>query len=404
MRSSDHPAEASPVVREKPSPKQAAAAGLEIAARFHTKVRPAIRTFMASSDRAVDLANVFPGAAYAIAAKCASADDIEKAKRLTFDGAPLRDVARALGLPLWLRKLPPEAFRGVPGEWPASEMFSRRIANQLPVPARESAFWLASVAFAARACDEYFALWLARQPIFVDQHRDPERLFAVLAAYAWFSGADRTRGNSLIVTPWRPEMAFDTAVCAAKSWLNRVRLTLQLRDGAVTDCWLQPGEVHGLSFQPLLSATDILAESRAMQNCADQYSDRVARDKCRLFSVRRRGVRVATIEIGPHAREPNMLSLNQLKARHNLPANVEVWQAAHAWLATQSDLRRTPAIAAPDRPLSASAWTSLLQPYRAAKGGARWLPAKPTVEAFATLDAYMADLARRGGVSSWLFT
>lgn len=359
---------------------------------------------MASSQRAIDLANVFPGAAYAIAAGCASDEDIEKAKRLTVDGAPLRDVARVLGLPLWLRKLPPEAFRGVPGELPSSEMFSRRIANQLPVPTQESAFWLASVAFAARACDEYFALWLARQSIFVDQHRDPERLFAVLAAYAWFSGADRTRGHSLIVTPWRPEMAFDTAVCAAKSWLNRVRLTLQLREGAVTDCWLKPGEVNGLSFQPLLSATEILAESRAMQNCADQYSDRVARDKCRLFSVRRRGVRVATIEIGPHAREPNMLSLNQLKARHNLPANVEVWQAAHAWLATQADLRRTPAIAAPERPLSASAWTGLLQPYRAAKGGARWLPAKPTIEAFGTLDAYMADLARRGGVSSWLFT
>jgi hypothetical protein len=404
MRSSSDTADTLLPVRRKPAATAEPQAGAAIAARFHIKVRKSIRSFVASSPRAADLANVFPAAAYVIASKTAPLADVDKATRLTLEGAPLREVARTLGLPLWLRRLPPEAFRAPLGPVPSSDMFTRRIANHLPVPAQESAFWLTSVAFAAKSCDEYFALWLAGQRIFMDQHRDPDRLFAVLAAYAWFSTADRTRGNSLIVTPWRPEMAFDTAVCAAKSWLNRVRLTLQLRDGAVTDTWLKPGEVNGLSFQPLLSANDILAESRAMQNCADQYSDRVARDKCRLFSVRRRGVRVATLEIGPHAREPHMLAINQLKARHNLPAASEIWQTAHAWLATQPELRRTPPLSSPDRPLNAAAWTSLMQPYRASKDGARWLPAKPTVDAFAILDSYMADLARRGGVSSWLFT
>lgn len=404
MRSSIDTADTLPQVRRKPAAIAQTQAGAEIAARFHTKVRSAIRSFVASSPRAADLANVFPAAAYVIASKAAPLPDLDRAQRLTLEGAPLREVARTLGLPLWLRRLPPEAFRSAPGAVPSSEMFTRRIANHLPVPASESAFWLTSVTFAAKACDEYFALWLASQRIFMDQHRDPDRLFSVLAAYAWFSSADRTRGNSLIVTPWRPEMAFDTAVCAAKSWLNRVRLTLQLRDGVVTDTWLTPGEVNGLSFLPLLNANEILAESRAMQNCADQYSDRVARDKCRLFSVRRRGVRVATLEIGPHAREPHMLAINQLKARHNLPAAGEIWQTAHAWLATQTELRRPPQPASPDRALNAAAWASLMQPYRVAKDGARWLPAKPTLEAFALLDNYMADLARRGGVSSWLFT
>lgn len=404
MRSSNDTVDAPVPVRQKQTAPAPTYADSEIAARFNPQVRPALRRFIASSPRAVDLAHVFPGAAYVIASKGVAAPEIEKAKRLTLEGAPLRDVARTLGLPLWLRRLPPEAFRTALSPLPASEMFTRRIANHLPVPAAESAFWLSSVGFAAKACDEYFALWLAGQRIFMDRHRDPERLFAILAAYAWFSGAERTRGHNLIVTPWRPEMAFDTAVCAAKSWLNRVRLTLQLREGVVTDAWLMPGEVHGLTFNPLLSAAEILAEARAMQNCADQYSDRLARDKCRLFSVRRRGIRVATLEIGPHAREPHMLAINQLKARHNLPAAGEIWQTAHAWMATQPDLRRTPPLTVPDRPLNAAAWSALLQPYRTAKSGARWLAAKPTAEAFEGLDRHMADLARRGGVSSWLFT
>lgn len=394
----------SPAARRKRAQPAPLPEGAEIAVRFQRKARKPLRTFFAASPRAVDLANVFPAAAYVIASKSASDAAIEKATRQTLSGAPLRDVARTLGLPFWLRRLPPETFQTPPQDLPSSEMFNRRIANHLPVPANESALWLAAVSFGAKACDEYFALWLAGQRIYMDKHRDPERLFAVLAAYAWYSTADRTRGNSLIVTPWRPEMAFDTALCAAKSWLNRIRLTLQLRDGVITDTWLEPGMVSGFDFLPLLNAVDILAESRAMQNCADQFADRITRDKCRLFSIRRRGLRVATLEIAPHPREPHVLTISQLKARHNLPAAVDVWQAAHAWLASQTGLRRTPPIAVPTRPLNTTSWTSLMQPYRTAKDGARWLPSKPSLEAFGILDAHLADLARRGGVSSWLFT
>jgi hypothetical protein len=253
------------------------------------------------------------------------------------------------------------------------------------------------------ACDEYFALWLAGQPVYSDPG-DPEHLFGLLAAYAWHSSAGPSRAQSLIVVPWRPEMAFDTAVCAAKSWLNRMRLVLQLREGAVGDPWLVPGEAHGLSFVPLLEQSQILAEAHGMQNCADQYADRLARDKCRLFSVRRRGVRVATLEIGPHPREAGVLAISQLKARHNMPASPEVWQAAHAWLATQEDIRRPPAHAPPLRSFDSASWESLLEHYRARKRGAPWLPLIASSEAFARLESDIAELARRGGITSWLFT
>ena len=42
--------------------------------------------------------------------------------------------------------------------------------------------------------------------------------------------------------------------------------------------------------------------------------------------------------------------------------------------------------------------------YRKATSGAPWLPDVPTQGIFDGLNAEMADLARRGGVSSWLFT
>lgn len=371
--------------------------------RFDPSRRASIRRLVNSSPRAADLALVFPGALYAIADDTSTSDTRRKALELVLEGAALRDVAQALELPLWLRRLPPEAFSGPIGPLPASETFARRIANQLPSAAEDCAFWLKSVTFGAYACDESFALWLARQPVY-SEPGDPARLFGLLAAYAWYSQAELSRAHGLIVVPWRPEMSLDTAICAAKSWLNRIRLVLQLGPGAITDTWLEPGDVQTFSFLPLIEQSQILAESRAMQNCADQYADRLARDKCRLFSIRRRGLRVATLEIGPHPREAGVLAINQLKARHNMPASAEVWQAAHAWLGTQKDLKRAATLNPPYRPLDGDAWHSLTAAYRISRHGAPWLPNMLDADTLAALDADIATLARRAGVTSWLFT
>jgi hypothetical protein len=251
---------------------------------------------------------------------------------------------------------------------------------------------------------EDFAVWLAHQQIFAESG-DPRRLFAVLAAYAWFSGQPFRTAYGLMIVPWRPEVSVETALCAAKSWLNRIRLVLLLRPGVIKDPWLEPGEAAGFNFVPLLDANQLLEEAQAMHNCADQYADRIARDRCRLFGVRRKGgTRIATLEIGAHMREPGVLDITQLKARHNMPAPLEVWQAGHAWLAKQRGLRRVPPLAAPPRTIDSAGWTRLMEPYRAKKGGAPWLPIELNHATLADLDADLADLARRAGVSSWLFT
>jgi hypothetical protein len=167
---------------------------------------------------------------------------------------------------------------------------------------------------------------------------------------------------------------------------------------------LKSGGVQGFSFEPLLNHPDILAEAHAMQNCADQYGERIVRDKCRLFSVKRNGTRVATLEVGPHPRETGVLAINQLKARHNMAASTEIWQAAYTWMASQQALKRLPAMGNGDRSFDAVAWRTLLAPYREAKSGAPWFDREPSHLMFAGFDADLADLARRGGVSSWLFT
>lgn len=389
---------------DRPADSVDAAADIDgVARRFATEHRREVRRILRLSPRMIDLGTIFPGALYAITDNDLDPEVRRRAMELVLEGAQLKDVALALGLPMWLRRLPAEAFTGSIPKLPSSEVFSRRIVNCLPQTRAESAVWLQAVAFGAEAVHDDFAIWLAGQTLFAGGV-EPSRSFAVLAAYAWFSGQPYKPAHSLILAPWRPEISFETAICAAKSWLNRVRLTLQLRPGVVTDPWLTPGEHKGLTFQPLLTAEQLLEEAQAMHNCADQYSDRIARDRSRLWSVRRRnGQRLATLEIAQHVREAGVLDIVQLKSRHNLPAPLEVWQAAHAWMATQEGLRRAPPLVLPSRPLDTAVWATLMQPYRQQMNGAAWLPQNLTLATLATLDADMADLARRSGVSSWLF-
>ena len=378
--------------------------GEALARRFATEDRREIRRLMRLSPRMIDLAAVFPAALYAISREEIGPEVRRHAMELVLGGAQLKDIAAALGLPMWLRKLPPEAFSGPIPRLPSSEVYARRIVNCMPQTRGESAMWLRGTAFAAHAAHEEFAIWLATQSVFASD-ADPARMFSVLAAYAWFSSQPGKAANSLIMVPWRPEISFETSLCAAKSWLNRIRLSLQLRPGVITDAWLQPGEHRGLEFRPLLDSVALLEEAQAMHNCADQFSDRIARDRSRLWSIRRRnGQRLATLEIAQHPRESGVLDIVQLKARHNLPAPLEVWQAAHAWMSSQDGLRRAPPLILPTRPLDPDIWTALMAPYRASHGGAPWLPTNLTLATLGGMDNDMAELARRTAVSSWLFT
>ena len=86
--------------------------------RFDPSARRAVRRLLHASPRFADLANVFPGAFYALATPQVPAARRRKAAQLVEEGALLKDVAKALDLPLWLRRLPPEAFKKA--HWPAA--------------------------------------------------------------------------------------------------------------------------------------------------------------------------------------------------------------------------------------------------------------------------------------------
>jgi hypothetical protein len=376
-----------------------------VTARYPARWRRQVSRLCVGSPRMAEMAAVFPGLVVAIASRRGPARARTDAKRMIEDGTSLKVVAKTLDMPMWARRLPPEAFAEIPDHMPDGDGFSRRIAGRVPRAPSASAYWLEVVAFAAKSSGDNFAVWLAGQPVFQNRG-DVEPSFGVLAAYAWFSHQPATLGHRYIVVPWRPEISIDTALCAAKSWFNRVRLVLQLPEGTLTDPWLTPQVVNGFTFEPLLHHADIFAEAQAMQNCADQFAERLALGSCRLFSVKKNNQRIATLEIAQHEREAGILAIRQLKARHNMPAPSDVWQAAYAWLSHHAELRRVPPLTATkslNAMLDQDAWRRVLEPYRETHNGAPWFDEQASYQMFSCLDQHMAELARRAGVSSWLF-
>ncbi len=370
--------------------------------KFDRGVRARVRAMVRKSDRVADLVRVFPGIVHQLAEPALPQAEREAALSAIEQGRPLKQVSRLLGLPLWMRKLPPDAFDGEIPRLPDDDDFLRRIATRLPRQKRQAKTWLEAVAFANKAAGPEFALWVAERPEIVPSDMTAEQALRVLAAYAAVCNEGSSPAQRLAAIRWRPEMATDSALCGAMTWLNRARLVTFLRDRKLAP-WLSPGKANGYTFEPLLTVDDFLLEAQLMHNCVDQYAVQVCTDRCRLFSVRHDGARVATVEVARHPKEPTVFTITQLKGPSNIPAPLPVWQAAYGWLSKQERLTSVPSLYNALPRGQARVWSDLFRGYRRNRQGAPWWPATPTSNALSQLDMEVKRVAQNAHVVSWLF-
>jgi hypothetical protein len=323
-----------------------------------------------------DLALTFPGLLFALAASPGTQRD---AIALALCGAPLKHIAAAAGVPLWLRALPPEAFDTPLPELPDSEAFRLRIANLRPRDRRLAPLWLRAVGDAAALCDDAFALFVAREFVRPPRPRRGRRRtggqLRLLSLYAWYSRAPGTAAHRLIERPWSEDMSLANAQENANAWWTCLDLFTSLGEKPI-DPWLKPGVVDGYAFVPLCTWAEIADEARAMETCLRDYGYDVQQDCLRFWSVRRDGQRVATLSIGMR-RDGGFLDITELQARGNTVAPREVWRAARQWFG-QADGRavepRAYESVLPDR----RAWIELWRPYWLAKRTVPdWLPLSP---------------------------
>lgn len=332
--------------------------------RLPAVFREQIAALTCCAPAAEDLIDTFPALLIAMVSDFGSSAARAKAFETVINGGSLKAAAEALELPMWLKKMPPEAFRQPIQKLPCEAHFSQKIAHLVPDNTSSSFDWLEQVSSASEVCDSGFALWVAKhcKPIPVSRRK---LLFPALAAWAWHAKHCDTVGYRLIDKPWSPKMGLRRATEELMRWRRRTELACLIGDG-IECAWLNGGTVDGLTFVALRTLEDFIDESEAMNNCLDQYGDRLDTGLIRIFSIRRDGQRVADIEIGPVTERRGLPTIVQIKGPSNHQVSLDVWQAAQRWLERQPLDKLTPKpgpVRAPDDGIGA-----LWQPYY------DWLP------------------------------
>ncbi len=326
---------------------------------FHTSFRRRVQEVAGRGACFEDLAESFPGLLFALATGYGTVESRRAAAAHLAAGSRLREVAQALGLPWWMRRLPPQAFNKKLTRIPDDPVFSERIVNLLPAAPALSAKWLDRVLQAYRTCGPEFALWVARHDRFhAPLITDPALPY--VAAWAWFARHPDTLGGRLLNRPWTPTMSPRRAFDELTTWRKRVRMSLTL-SALNREPWLSGGSALGYDFVELREIEDFVAESEAMDNCLDAFAEKLEAGVSYVFSIRQNGLRVADIEIGAHALEPNLPTIIQLRGPRNRRASPQIWRAAYAWLGGQT-LRP-----APPQVITAAArrraWRAIWKPY-----------------------------------------
>lgn len=346
-------------------------------ARFHPNYRVRVAALAARHSRLADLAASFPALLFALAVPRFGIDP-DTVIRGVIEGRSLNDVAAQARLPMWLRKLPPEAFQAPIPPLPDGDILRRQIVNHLPRSPKRMQVWLDAVSTASEFGSQPIAVWIAREVTALEKAPtalDLRRLRLVVL-WAWFSGQPGTLGRRLIGTPWSPSMKFKTGHEAARAWRELVELHLVLGEHAIVDAWFEPAVIEGYEFVPLTTARDIATEAERMENCLASYGGLISSCQSRIWSVRHAGETVAVIEVGRRKfmRRDTFVGVQQIRGLRNAPVADEVRAVVAKWQ-MQQDLLLDPRGPIATEAELQQAWIAMWRPYwRARSRIPSWLP------------------------------
>lgn len=349
--------------------------------RFGAGLRARVAELVAEHIYFEDLLWSFPAVLHALALAREDDTRAEAARAFVRNRAALRMIAGALQIPFWLRSLQVEAFAGPLPDLPDTKSFEFRAANHIPKNGKDGRRRLALVSAAYQACDENFALWVARHPNNFDEEQGAETA-AILGLFAWHSARPLLEASQTIARPWKAEMSVQEVRASAERWIDALHVPLY---GHVRDVRLAAANperaVNGIEFVRLRTPDELLDEGQAMNHCVASYVGSMAKGCSLIYSLREKEQRVATLEVRfPRAKFGRPLS-EQLRGPNNAEPPHHVWTAMHAWLAGWRDpkdcIPPCGCTMAPDR----AVWRRLWKPYWMEKGLMHFLHLVPEHDA-----------------------
>lgn len=340
--------------------------------RFGRPIRRTVQALALRHTHFADLAVSFPALLVALAVPRLGFDP-RAARAAVVAGRPLTEIASLAAVPMWLRKLPPEALTRAIPELPGGELFARRIANCVPKNRKRVATWLHALAAAHALAHEPFAVWIA--PLIANGQLMPKRVpFTLMGLWAWFSRQPDTIAGQLASANWSPAMNAQKAEELARQWITDVEVTSLRLVAGNRPAWLSITEFEGYEFVALDKPELLREEGRRMQNCVADYTREVARGECQIWSVRARGRRVATVNVSP-ATGDHYLAVREIQGHDNTRVPLEVAAVTRRWLHAHGEAALVCSQAVRQYGEEHELFQQLLKPYRLAKPRFRqWLP------------------------------
>jgi len=285
----------------------------------------------AISPRIAQLASSFPLLFAALVTGYGPDEHRAQATELIITGAPLSRVAEAMGLPLCLRHLPPEACPLSFSHVMWSPAASRLLASLIPSDPQTARAWLAGISYAARYGDETIAIWIARQHrLFAGEKTLPlPHLLLPFVLYAWHSR--HHPGLLFDWAPWMPSLELPEVYFRTVAWLKMIKPFVDLDTRGVDDAWLPEGRWGEYHFTPIADPRALIREAIAMESCLIEYSEGIARNFCRLFRIARSGRSIATMEVRPHE-TTGLPTVFQTKGMNNADCPQDVLHATEQFL------------------------------------------------------------------------
>lgn len=248
--------------------------------------------------------------------------------RLCEDGARLKDVMAAYGLPLPLRKLKAKAL-ALNDEYTVRQiarMLPSTISQIIPGSIVAQRRWLSAFSYwrvltrhskmheRATACWEWAAVQIAKHGV----------RFAEVQTVADFA----MRSDQKLNTNWE----WPRACVAAEEWHERLAAPkAKAAFGALADQIIDHGPhpdhhvIDGIEFIALRTPMAIHAEGQAMKHCVASYVTDVLNGRCSIVAVRTDELRLATMELRGTV-------IAQLKGRFNATPHETVRRAARAYV------------------------------------------------------------------------
>ena len=346
---------------------------LRLARRFTISCRAEIYYHTANSSRMRQLAQIFPalalvvargelpnsadGPSFLIQTVAVEAERTHDARRLVERGAPLAEVAEAVGLGMALRKVPPGAAEDVIHFGHALKDNPELIHAYLPSTTPAAKRWWRAIGV-AESYGPPFVEWTARNATALGRTKNEvcDRLQDirdwVRASYAagipshvvQALSLQGTDGAEFVTRPFSSDMSLRTVIGLSHDWHEAVAANMTGPNLALPDPWCEGDTINGYTITPLTTSADLYREGKTMHNCVGTYVENIRFGGCYIFSVTKNGARTATVELVNNEGRPE---LAQVRAPCNATADRQVKRAVRRWLSTRPSIKITSLIGWP---------------------------------------------------------